>query len=195
MVAVFTGFVGSYGSLLACRLLLGLFESALFPSLNLYTSMFWKREEIAKRASMLLVGQATAGAFGGLLAWAIVQIPNTGGYASWRWLFFVEGMLTFTVGVGGFFLLPNSAGTAFFLTQEEKELAQLRLVHNGVEDKFNKAQVKEALQSPMCWLSGFIQFSSDTYNYGGFWIGIRTATFRVLISFRYSNVPPNDYSL
>lgn len=129
--------------------------------------MFWKREEIAKRASMLLVGQAIAGAFGGLLAWAIEQIPATGGYASWRWLFFIEGMLTFVIGAAGFWLFPDSATTAYFLDTEERELAALRLEPCGVEDKFHWAPVKEALTSPMCWLSACIQLCANIYNFGG----------------------------
>jgi MFS family permease len=65
LVTVFSGFERSYGSLVTCRLLLGVCESALFPSLHLYVAMFWKREEIATRSGMIMVSLALAGAFGG----------------------------------------------------------------------------------------------------------------------------------
>ena len=65
LVTTFSGFERSYGALVACRLLLGMFESALFPSLHLYVAMFWKRDEIATRSGMIMVSLALAGAFGG----------------------------------------------------------------------------------------------------------------------------------
>jgi MFS family permease len=65
LVTIFSGFEKSYGALIACRLLLGMCESALFPSLHLYVAMFWKRDEIATRAGMIMISLALSGAFGG----------------------------------------------------------------------------------------------------------------------------------
>jgi MFS family permease len=166
LVTAFSGFEQSYGALVVCRLLMGVFESALFPSLNLYVAMFWKREEIASRASLIMVSLALAGAFGGLFAWAIEQMDGVGGYAGWRWLFFIEGMMSFVIGVAGFFLFPDSPETAYFLNKEERELARLRLEPYGVNEEFDWAQVKAALVSPVCWLSGFIQLTTDIVTYG-----------------------------
>lgn len=39
-----------------------------------------------------------AGAFGGLLARGILEMRGVGGLAGWRWLFILEGMLTFLIG-------------------------------------------------------------------------------------------------
>jgi MFS family permease len=66
LVTTFSGFQKSYGALVTCRLLLGVCESALFPALHVYVS-FWKREELAKRAGMIMVSLALSGVFGGLL--------------------------------------------------------------------------------------------------------------------------------
>jgi MFS family permease len=128
--------------------------------------MFWKREEIGKRASLIMVSLALAGAFGGLFAWAITQMDGVGGYAGWRWLFFIEGMMSFVVGVAGFFLFPDSPETAYFLNEEERKLARLRLEPYGVNDDFSWADVRAALSSPICWLSGFIQLTADIVTYG-----------------------------
>lgn len=40
LTATFSAFVTNLGSLLACRLLLGLFESGFFPGMTRYLSMF-----------------------------------------------------------------------------------------------------------------------------------------------------------
>ncbi len=170
LVTTFTGFCQGYGSLLACRLLLGACESALFPSLNLYVSMFWKREEIARRASGIGISLALAGAFGGLFAWAILQMDGTLGYAGWRWLFFIEGAISFCIGVASFFLFPDGPETAYFLTPEERLIAKARLESHGNNEPMSWALVKEAFKDPVVWLSGFIQFNADIYNYSEYFL-------------------------
>ncbi|XXH01588.1 orotate phosphoribosyltransferase [Hypoxylon texense] len=165
LVTTFTGFCQSYGSLLACRLLLGACESALFPALNLYVSMFWKREEIARRASGIGISLALAGAFGGLFAWAIMQMDGAGGYPGWRWLFFIEGAVSFCLGIAAYWLFPDNPETAYFLNDEERKLARARLEIHGNYQPFDWADVKAAFRDPVCWLSGFIQFNADVYNY------------------------------
>jgi hypothetical protein len=39
-----------------------------------------------------------AGAFGGLLARGILEMRGVAGLAGWRWIFILEGLLTFVVG-------------------------------------------------------------------------------------------------
>ena len=83
LVTTFSGFQKSYGALVTCRLLLGVCESALFPALQT-----WKREELAKRAGMIMVSLALSGAFGGLFAYGILQMDGVSGVAGWRWYVF-----------------------------------------------------------------------------------------------------------
>ncbi|OAA61052.1 Major facilitator superfamily domain, general substrate transporter [Niveomyces insectorum RCEF 264] len=166
LVTTFSGFEQSAGALIACRLLLGVCEAALLPSINLYLAMFWTREEIAKRSSVIFVALTMAGAFGGLFAYGLLQI-DAGGYAGWRWLFFIEGAVTFVVGVCLYFVFPSSPETAYFLTAEEKKVARLRM---GMEtaagaETIDWSQVKAGLTSSVCWLSGITQMFADVYNY------------------------------
>lgn len=84
LVTVFSGFIDNIGGLYATRLILGTCEAGLFPSLNLYLTMVYRREEQAKRVSYLFVSTALAGAFGGILAWGILFMDGTQGIAGWR---------------------------------------------------------------------------------------------------------------
>jgi MFS family permease len=84
LTTVFSGFIQNVGGLYATRLILGACEAGLFPSLNLYLTMVYRREEQAKRVAYLFSCTALSGAFGGLLAYAILQMDGVGGYAGWR---------------------------------------------------------------------------------------------------------------
>ncbi|CAK7243534.1 MAG: hypothetical protein STHCBS139747_005059 [Sporothrix thermara] len=164
LVTTFSGFERNAGGLIACRLLLGMCEAALLPSINLYLAMFWKREEIAKRSAVIFVALTMAGAFGGLFAYGLLRI-NVHGYEGWRWLFFIEGAITFCVGVALYFVFPDSPEKAYFLTPEQKKLARLRIDVGPREEQIDWSQVKAGFRSSLCWLSGFTQMFADVYNY------------------------------
>ena len=87
LTTIFTGFIQSVPALYATRLILGACEAGLFPCLNLYLTMVYRREEQAKRVSYLLSCAAISGAVGGLLAYAILDMDGVAGKAGWRYAF------------------------------------------------------------------------------------------------------------
>jgi hypothetical protein len=95
-------------------------------------------------------------------------MDGIGGYAGWRWLFFIEGAISFVVGIAGFWLFPDNPETAYFLSKEERELARVRLIAQGNYEKFEFAQVKAVLTDPIYWLSGIINLCANIYNYSKF---------------------------
>ena len=84
LTTIFTGFIKNVGGLYTTRLILGMCEAGLFPCLNLYLTMVYRREEQAKRVAYLFSCTALAGAFGGLLAYGLLQMDGTSGIAGWR---------------------------------------------------------------------------------------------------------------
>ena len=87
-----TGLVHSFSALCGVRFLLGIFESAVMPGLVYYMSRWYRRNELTFRISLFIVSASLAGAFGGLLASAILKIPHMGWLHSWRMIFVIEGM-------------------------------------------------------------------------------------------------------
>jgi len=67
LTTIFSGFIHNVGGLYASRLVLGACEAGLFPSLTLYLTMVYHREEQAKR-----------------VAYALLQMDGVAGYAGWR---------------------------------------------------------------------------------------------------------------
>lgn len=84
VTTVANGLIKSVWSLYVCRLVLGACEGGLFPSLNMYLTMVYKREEMARRVSYLVSCTALSGAVGGLLAYGLLQMDGVAGYPGWR---------------------------------------------------------------------------------------------------------------
>lgn len=169
LVTIFSGLVQNIAGLYVVRLILGACEGGLFPGLNLYLTMVYRREEQAKRVSYLFVCTAISGAFGGLLAYAILHMDGVAGVAGWRWVYIIEGLFSIIVAVLVWFGLPNEPSKGYFLSARQKEImeqrAYQRAAYMGSED-FDWAEVKIALKDPKVYLSGLIQFCQDILLYG-----------------------------
>lgn len=81
VITVCQGVVQSFGSLIALRFLLGIFEAGLVPGAVYVISMYYKRYELQWRLSVFFCASILAGAFGGLLAYALAHMDGIGGYS------------------------------------------------------------------------------------------------------------------
>ncbi len=77
------------------------------PGVNYYLSCWYKRTEFGVRAAIFFSAAALAGSFGGLLAAAIENMDGVGGKPGWAWIFILEGLLTFLVGLISFFMVSE----------------------------------------------------------------------------------------
>lgn len=66
-------------------------EAGFFPGALLYMSLWYKKHELARRYAIFYSASQLAGAFGGLLAGAILEgLGNRAGLPAWKWLFLSE---------------------------------------------------------------------------------------------------------
>lgn len=61
-----------------------------------------------------------SGAFGGLLASAILRLDGFGSLRSWRMIFVIEGLVTMIIAIGSYFTLTDRPDSAKWLSAEEK---------------------------------------------------------------------------
>ena len=169
IVLIGTGFMHNTGQLYASRLLLGLFESGMFPCLALYLSTFYKPQEQALRISYLFVSSALSGSFGGLFAYALLKMDGVAGLQGWRWLFIIEGCASVAISIFVFFFLPDDFENARFLNEDEKQMMRVRAAinarYNGKPD-FDWGQVKKAALDPKLYISCWSQFMADVCSFG-----------------------------
>ncbi|EFE43420.1 hypothetical protein TRV_01805 [Trichophyton verrucosum HKI 0517] len=125
------GTVVDYKGLLIARIFLGVAEAGLYPGVAYYITMWYCRHEVQLRQAMFFSAASIAGAFSGLLAFAIAKMDGVGGYQGWRWIFILEGLLTVVVAAGAYFFLEDFPETASFLTPREREFVIHRLKYQG----------------------------------------------------------------
>lgn len=170
IVATLQGVVQSYGGLIASRLLLGALEGGLFPGMAVYLTLFYTKKELALRIGYLFVSAALAGGLGGLLAYGIGHMDGVAGQSGWRWIFILEGLPTFVLGISCWWLLADDPETAGYLTAEEKALMVVRrerqIGSTKAAEEMHKDDVVKGLKDWKIWMFCFGQFGADTVLYG-----------------------------
>lgn len=131
------------------------------PGIAYYLSRWYRRSELAFRLSLYIVMAPLAGAFGGLLASAILKLPHFGSLHSWRMIFAIEGIITCGLSLISFFTLTDRPQTASWLTQEEKDLAIARVKSERVGatevlDRMDKKKLMRGIFSPVTLTTAFI---------------------------------------
>lgn len=105
----------------ALRFLLGVAEAGFFPGVLLYFTQWLPDSSRGRASAIFLGGSATAYIVTGPITGALLELDGVGGFAGWRWMFVLEGLLSIVVGfIAGFFLVSRIQ-EARWLTQEEKD--------------------------------------------------------------------------
>ena len=156
-----TAFVTNFSAAAAVRFLLGMFEAGMLPGIAYYLSRWYRRSELAFRLSLYIVMAPLAGAFGGLLASAILKLPNFGGLHSWRMIFAIEGIITCGLSILAFFTVTDRPATARWLTPEERDLAIARVKSErvGTTEVLDRIDLKKTVRgilSPVTISTSFI---------------------------------------
>ncbi|KAI1436534.1 MFS transporter [Xylaria sp. CBS 124048] len=149
-----TAFVHNRAAACGVRFVLGIFEAGMMPGITYYMSRWYRRSELAFRLALFIVMAPLAGAFGGLLASAILTLDHFGGLHSWRMIFGIEGIITIGLAVISFFVITDRPETARWLTQEEKHLAiarvkSERMAQTSLLDKPDKKKIWLGFWNPM----------------------------------------------
>ena len=72
------GVVNNYNGLLIVRIFLGVAEAGLYPGVAYYLTMWYCTSEMALRQGLFFSAASMAGAFSGLLAYAIAKMDGVG---------------------------------------------------------------------------------------------------------------------
>lgn len=86
-------------------------------------------------------------------------MDGAAGLSGWRWLFILQGAVTFVIAIIGFFLLPDFPHDTKWLTPDERLLATQRMELDTVENQGEASTMqglKQACSDPMVWIFAFM---------------------------------------
>lgn len=182
IIVVCTSAAKNWAGLVTTRVLLGVFESAVAPSLMLVTVMWYKvskpssksqliadipqKSEQPWRVGLWYIGVGVGTIIGSLLSFGF-QHYKSKVFTSWQILFLVVGLITVCLGATVLFFLPDSPIRCKFLTREEKlwTIERLRGNQTGIENKIVKPeQILECFMDPQTWLLSLIMITANVPN-------------------------------
>ncbi|KAI1858481.1 uncharacterized protein JN550_012614 [Neoarthrinium moseri] len=182
-----TGFIKTVPQFYVTRLLIGIFESGMYPALAITLTTFYTPKEQARRFAYLHVSVGLSGGFGGLFAYALLKLDGVRGIAGWRWLFIVEGIISVCIAFLLWLGMPDNYDNAKFLNEEDKALMRLRTIKHDrymrLNETFDKKEVFKAFKDKKLWLSALIQFLGDVLSFG-----ISTFLPSLVKSFKFDSV-------
>jgi len=160
----------SFLFLVVLRALLGISEAAFGPGVPFYLSFFYKREELALRTGLFISAAPLATSFASSLAWVITKLGEHGPIAPWRLLFLIEGFPSILVAVFVWIYIPDSPGTAVYLSRRERKVAKLRLrKENGIKGQSTEKrglkwrEMVQTLMDPKCYFTAVCPMISVFY--------------------------------
>jgi hypothetical protein len=162
---------------------------------------------MAFRQGLFFSAASLAGAFSGLLAFAINSMDGVGGFAGWRWMwdlmvpqgfsevacivdwwsknsFILEGLLTVVVAAASYFLIYDYPTTASFLTEDEKAWAYHWLKYQAYKNmghiyaESDTFEWKYVIQALTNW-----QLCQFVCVLGSCWASLRYGNFHIKESF------------
>jgi len=155
MVTACTVVVHSYGSLMVVRTFVGVAEAFVQGSV-FYLSFWYPNNELATRGAVYFSTAALAGAFNGLIAYAVQEdLSNVNNWRPWRWIFLIEGVVPIGWALVVLAFLPSTPETVkFFFTEDEKDLLikRSRRATNTGESNIKPKLILKLLVDPKFWM-------------------------------------------
>ncbi|KAF9233971.1 major facilitator superfamily domain-containing protein [Melanogaster broomeanus] len=168
IVMMAMGFVKTYPQLVGARVCLGVAEAGLYPGVAYYLTFWYPKYKYQYRIAMFSGAASMAGAFSGLLAFAIGSMNGVGGLEAWSWIFIINGLATIVVGLSAAFIMADYPDTAKFLTTAERSFViEKRKGDSGHDEEGDAAQqVWAAFTDWQVWALSAVIFSITAPSYG-----------------------------
>ncbi|KAG0692281.1 MFS general substrate transporter [Suillus ampliporus] len=163
IVMTLMSLVKTYPQLVGVRACLGIAEAGLFPGVVYYLTLWYPRHMLQYRIGLFFGAATIAGAFSGLLAFAIGHMSGIAGLEGWSWIFLLEGLATIVVAVIARFVLVDFPDTATFLTLEERAFVVWKKKYDnssvGEEQGFAARHIWAAFGDWQVWLQILVAIS------------------------------------
>ncbi|MCC8395423.1 MFS transporter [Paraburkholderia sp. MMS20-SJTR3] len=164
-------FVRTPAAFYGLRFLLGVAEAGFAPGVILYLTYWFPSARRAKALSLFFMAIPLAGMIGGPLSGAIMHsLHGVMALAGWKWLFLLEALPSFVLGIAILLYLDDGIAHAKWLNDAEKTLLA-RNVAADAEHKTAHVSIRAFVGDRRLWLMAAIYFCVVLGQYGlTFWL-------------------------
>jgi MFS transporter, ACS family, tartrate transporter len=160
-------FVQGKWSFYTLRVLLGVAEAGFLPGVLYYLSQWFPPRERGRAVSWFLLGIPLSSVLGGPLAGLLLGLDGWHGLRGWQWLFILEGLPAFLLGITTWFILPDRPGDARWLKADERQLIERSIADEATRTRARHGSgLRTALLHPTVWLLCLASFAVQTGSYG-----------------------------
>ncbi|MBL7638011.1 MULTISPECIES: MFS transporter [Enterobacteriaceae] len=164
IVSLATGFVTHEYQLLVLRFILGVSEGGMLPVVLTMVSNWFPEKELGRANAFVMMFAPLGGMFTAPISGAIIAALD------WRWLFIIEGLLSFGVLMVWWFLISDRPEEAHWLPESEREYLVTTLQRERqarlAEEPVSNAPVKDVFRNPGLMKLVILNFFYQTGDYG-----------------------------
>ncbi|MEP7277867.1 MAG: MFS transporter [Bacteroidota bacterium] len=120
-LAMATGLINNIGLLIVIRFMLGVVESAVMPSMLVFLSRWFTKQERSRANTFLILGNPVT------LLWMSILSGYLIKSVGWRWMFILEGVPAIVWAFFWWRLVDDIPSNAKWLTDDQKQLLEDRL--------------------------------------------------------------------
>jgi ACS family tartrate transporter-like MFS transporter len=160
-------FVQGETSFYVLRFLLGAAEAGFFPGVIYYLTKWFPSTYRSRTVALFMMAAAGTGIIGSPLSGALLSLDGVAGLAGYKWLFLVEAVPSFLLGIWLFLRLPNGPEEAKWLSSSEKSWLTERLERDRLAaGPSAHTSFKQALTDPRVLVLCFVYFTHVLAGYG-----------------------------
>jgi len=162
-------FVKGPASFYLLRLLLGAAEAGFFPGIAYYIATWFPAEYRTRMLAWFLLAIPVSSVVSGPVSGLLLEMDGLAGLAGWKWLFLLEGLPCVVLGIAMLWLLTDRPEDAGWLTEEEKQLVNRRILSERREKEVRR--LLPALKDVRVLILAGTQFGFLVGSYGvGIWL-------------------------
>ena len=141
------------GQFYVLRFVLGVAEAGLMPGVIYYLTLWYPARERGAATARFMLATALAGFVGNTLGGWILGFDGRLGLHGWQWLFLLEGIPSFVLGIVALALLTDRPENARWLSDQQREWLVERLRRDALESAApHSIGVLRVLAHPIVWL-------------------------------------------
>jgi MFS family permease len=155
------------------RFLLGVAEAGFFPGIILYLTYWYPSARRARIMAFFMIAIPVSGISGGPLSgWILERFAGVNGLTGWQWLFLLEAVPAFVMGIAVMLLLDNGIRAARWLSEDEKQMLERNLEEDASAIAAH-GSLRDVARDRRVWRMCLIYFACVVGQYGlTFWLPV-----------------------